>query len=146
VHVASRAALMSALHRRALGGLAALITAEVAGRSGREALGGFAEAHRALASGRPGAWAALQQVADTATATSPEAAAVADLALAVLRGYGIGADEAVHATRLVSSTVNGFVTLERAGAFGHRAVEVGASWHRAVAALDRALASWPDGG
>ena len=146
VHVASRAALMSALHRRALRDLAARIGAAVAGRSGREALEGLADAHRDLAAERPGAWAALQQVADARTASSPDAAAVARLTLAVLHGYAIGSDEAVHATRLIGSTVNGFVTLERAGAFGHRDVDVAASWRRTLAALDRALESWPADG
>ena len=146
VHVANRGALMSGLHRRALRDLADRTGAAIAGRSGLAALQGFAEAHRSLARERPGAWAALQQVADSETVASPEAAAVAGLTLAVLRQYEIVSDEAIHATRMMGSTINGFVTLERSQAFSHRDVDLTASWRRMVLALDRSLRSWPTDG
>ncbi|GLY16751.1 hypothetical protein Kisp01_37660 [Kineosporia sp. NBRC 101677] len=143
VHVANRPALLAALHRRALGDLATRISHEIAGRSGLEALQGLAEAHRSLAQEHPGAWAALQQIADADTATSKEAAEVVQLNMAVLRQYDIAADETVHATRVIGSAINGFVSLELQHAFGHRDVDAEASFQRMVSALDRALRSWP---
>lgn len=145
-HVRDIAALRSGIHRLALDELGEAVVAEVAGRSGREALAGLAAAHRDYATRRPGAWAALQRPADDETAASPEAARVASLIAAVIRGYRLPESDTVHAVRLVGATITGFVALTDARSFAHRSESVDASWRHAVDALDRALTSWPQEG
>lgn len=145
-HVQGRSALLDGVHRLALGELGSRISEGVAGRSGGASLRGLADAHRTYATERPGAWAALQRPATAETAQSPEAARVASLMLAVIRGYPVPADAIVHAARLVGATVNGFLTLTGTGAFGHRTESEEKSWTFAIDALDRALHTWPTDG
>ncbi|WP_024368105.1 TetR/AcrR family transcriptional regulator [Arthrobacter sp. TB 26] len=142
-HVQGRTGLNSGIQRLVLDELGSRIGESVAGRSGEAALRGLADAHRNYATERPGAWAALQRPATKETAQSPEAAKVATLMLAVIRGYPIPAHELIHATRLVASTVNGFLALTRAEAFAHRPDDLNESWAAALNGLERALASWP---
>lgn len=40
-----------------------------------------------------------------------------DTVLAVLRGYGLQGEEALHATRYVRSVLHGYVALSRSGGF-----------------------------
>lgn len=145
-HVKSRDALLDAVHRLALGDLGSRVSEEVAGRSGKAALQGLVDAHRDFAAERPGAWAALQRVASSDTAQSPEAARVASLMLAVIRGYPVPEPALVHAARLVAATVSGFLVLTKSDAFNHRAEGQDESWLAAVNALDRALSTWPSEG
>jgi hypothetical protein len=58
--------------------------------------------------------------------------------LAILRGYGLEGDDAIHAARAVRSALHGFVSLEAAGGFG-LPVELDASFERMVGALARGL-------
>jgi len=143
-HVAGLVPLLDGVQVMALGELGDRVGAAVAGLSGRDALRGLADAHRAYALERPGAWAALQRPAAEAVAGSPEAARVAELLLAVVRGYPVPAPALVHAARFVGATVNGFLALTRADAFSHRSDSEHESWAAAVDALDRALRSWPE--
>ncbi len=87
--------------------------------------------------------AVLARPATPKTARSPGAIALVSLTFSVLRAYRLPEDELVHATRFIGATVNGFLALDRAGSFEHRDDQTDASWHRALDALDRALASWP---
>jgi len=141
-HVSGIAALLDRLHRRGLGELADLIAESTAGRSGRDALEAFTNAHRRLAENHPGLWQALQRPASAETVGSPEAARVASLSLAMLRGYDLDDDDGVHATRFVGATINGLLTLARVGSFDHRDASLEDSWRRSVDALDRALRTW----
>jgi AcrR family transcriptional regulator len=142
-HVRDREALLDGMQRLALDELATRIGDAVAGRSGRDALDALAVAHRTYAHDAPGRWATMQRPASADTAASPGAERVATLTLAVLRGYGLGEDAAVHATRLVAATITGFVALDAADAFAHRPTATEDSWSAAIDALDRALRTWP---
>ncbi|RFA10355.1 hypothetical protein B7R54_14910 [Subtercola boreus] len=142
-HVRDRAAVLDGVHTLALGELADRIAAEIAGRSRRDALVGMIGAYRGFARDRPGRWDALQRPANAETVQSGEAARLVELTWAVLRGYALPDAELVHATRLVGATINGFLSLERVGSFGHRAPDTEVSWARAVDVLDAALAAWP---
>jgi AcrR family transcriptional regulator len=142
-HVRDRAAVLDGVHTLALAELAELIAVETAGRSGRDALAGLAEAHRSYAGEHPGRWAALHSRAAPETARSDAAARVVSLLWAVLRAYDLAEAELVHATRFVGGTIDGFLALERAGAYAHRDEASDHSWQRVVDAMDRALASWP---
>ncbi|WP_460778873.1 TetR/AcrR family transcriptional regulator [Microlunatus antarcticus] len=142
-HVRDRAELFAGIHELALDELADRMGAAVAGRAGRDALVGLAEAQRAYARESPGRWAALQQQATPTTVGSPGARRVAELTLAVLRGYDLPEAELVHVTRFVGATVNGFLALERSGGFGHRTPAPDASWQRTLTALDAIVRAWP---
>jgi hypothetical protein len=66
------------------------------------------------------------------------AAAAVQPLFAVLRGYGLEGDGAVHAARAVRSALHGFVAHETAGGFGIP-VDLEASFEAMVAALARGL-------
>tara|TARA_R110002020_G_scaffold46850_8_gene133437 strand:- start:1880 stop:2482 length:603 start_codon:yes stop_codon:yes gene_type:complete len=140
-HVRDRAALLDGIHRLALAELADRVGAAIAGRAGRDALIALADAHRDLATERPGIWTALQRTAGPDTVHSAEAARVATLILAVLRGYDLPDAHLVHATRFVGATINGYLALDRSGAYSARDESTDASWQWAIDALDRALRS-----
>jgi len=142
-HVRDRAELLAGVHELALDELADRIGAAVAGRAGRDALVGLAEAQRIFAREHPGRWAALQQPAAPSTVASPGAGRVATLTMAVLRGYDVPEPELVHVTRFLGATVNGFLALERSGAYAHRRPEPEVSWQRTLTALDALIRAWP---
>jgi hypothetical protein len=78
-----------------------------------------AHAYRAFATQRPGLYASTMRSPDPDdaehTAASQEAL---DVALAVMRSYGIEGLDAVHAIRIYRSGLHGFVAQEASGAFG----------------------------
>jgi len=57
---------------------------------------------------------------------------------AVLAGYGLSGDDAIHATRAVRAALHGFAALESGGGFG-MSQPVDASFDRLVALLDDGL-------
>ncbi|MET4782942.1 WHG domain-containing protein [Glaciihabitans sp. UYNi722] len=142
-HVRDRAAVLDGVHELALDELAEQIATAVAGRAGHEALVGLADAQRAYARRWPGRWEALQRPAASSTVQSEAAARVVTLTFAVLRGYALPDDELVHVTRMLGASVNGFITLERAGNFAHREPDTEASWQRILTALDALFRAWP---
>jgi len=109
------------------------------GRAGEDALTAMAHAYRAYARAHPGRYAATQRAPapdDDELATA--AARAVGVLLAVLRGYGLEGDEAIHAARAVRSALHGFVALESGGGFGIP-VALDESFDRMVAALARGL-------
>jgi AcrR family transcriptional regulator len=109
------------------------------GRAGDDALTAMAHAYRAYARAHPGRYAATQRApaaGDDERATA--AARAVDVLLAVLRGYGLEGDDAIHAARAVRSALHGFVALESGGGFGIP-VALDESFDRMVAALARGL-------
>jgi AcrR family transcriptional regulator len=131
------------LHRRlALAGAAdftAAIGDATVGRSGPDALRACAAAYRAYAKKHPGRYGAIQRAPDRA---DTELAAAGDrltrLLYAILHGYGLDEDDAVHATRALRSALHGFVTLEAAGGFG-LLQDIDESYERLVDLLDAGL-------
>jgi AcrR family transcriptional regulator len=109
------------------------------GRAGDDALTAMAHAYRAYAHAHPGRYAATQRApaAGDDELAAPAARAV-DVLLAVLRGYGLEDDDAIHAARAVRSALHGFVALESGGGFGIP-VALDESFDRMVAALARGL-------
>ncbi|MEN0072651.1 MAG: WHG domain-containing protein [Propionicimonas sp.] len=144
-HVRDLAALRDAIAESALCELNDRISLGIAGRSGADALRGFADAHRAFARESPGRWDSLQRQTGDAVAASVAARTVVALTDAVLRGYELPPAERVHAIRLLGSTINGFLNLERAGSFDHSTPSSQVSWNRAIDALDAVLRGWPAG-
>ncbi len=141
-HVRDRETLLDEVTALAFRELAVRVGAAIAGRAGRDALVGWATAHRDYAQRHPGRWQAMQRPPGSGPAGVSAARELVALNSAVLRGYDLPEPEHVHATRLLGSTINGFLTLEGSGAFAHRAPPAAASWDRVLDALDAVLRAW----
>ncbi|WP_344865473.1 TetR/AcrR family transcriptional regulator [Amycolatopsis ultiminotia] len=142
-HVRDREALLDGIGALALSELVARIAEVVAGRAGRAALEGYATVYRTYARERPGRWQSLQRRAGEAVVRSDAAREVVALTAAVLRGYPVPAAEHVHAVRLLGSTINGYLALERIGSFDHSTPSPEVSWRKTVEVLDVLLRAWP---
>jgi AcrR family transcriptional regulator len=120
--------------------LADALRVAAAGRAGTEALVAVADAYRAYARAHPGSYAALQQARELSRSeeAARAAAAVVDVVVAVLRGYGLEGDDAVHATRAIRAALHGFVLLEEVGGFAMEQ-SIDESFGRLVATLDAGL-------
>lgn len=116
-HVDGLGDLRARLGARGARDLAAQLQAAAAGASGAEALRRVAGAYRAYAHAHPGTYASMQVAFDREENQVAGAAAVGVI-LAVLEGYGVTGDRAIHAVRAIRSALHGFVTLEREGGFG----------------------------
>jgi AcrR family transcriptional regulator len=113
------------------------------GRAGDDALTAMAHAYRAYAREHPGRYAATQHApADDDAELSAAGARAVDVLLAILRGYDLEGDAAIHAARAVRSALHGFVALEAGGGFGIQ-VDLDESFDRMVAALARGLRDGP---
>jgi AcrR family transcriptional regulator len=115
--------------------LADVLQAAAVGLAGRDALAAIATAYRAYAREHPGTYAALQRAADV-TRSPEDAGRLVGTVVAVLRGYGLDGDAAVHGTRVVRAALHGFVVLEAEGGFG-MPLDLDESFGRLVATLDR---------
>ena len=119
--------------------LAAAIAEAAAGRSGRDALAAVADAYRAFAHAHPGLYGAMQRPPDPADADAVQTGErVVELVAAVLRGYALEGDDAIHGVRLVRAVLHGFVSLEAAGGFA-LPLSLDETWRRLVEMLDRGL-------
>jgi AcrR family transcriptional regulator len=116
-HVEGLGDLRARLGERGARELAAEVQAAAAGRSGVDALRAVANGCRAYAHAHPGTYAASQIVSGREENEAAAAAAVS-VFLAVLEGYGISGEAAIHAVRAVRSALHGFVALELEGGFG----------------------------
>jgi AcrR family transcriptional regulator len=137
-HVASLGDLRDRLALRGIEQLDAELAAAAAGRAATDALRAVAAAYRGYARAHPGCYAAMQP-AGPATRTEAGERLVA-IVLAVLRGYGLEGDDAVHATRAIRAALHGFTSLEAEGGFG-LPIAVDESFDRLVALLDLGLRS-----
>jgi AcrR family transcriptional regulator len=135
-HVGGLEDLRQRIGERGRRELAAALGAAAAGRSERDALEAVAHAYRAYAREHPGCYAALQRA--PGRGSDQDAQAVIDVVVAVLRGYGLGGEDAVHAVRTIRAALHGFASLEAEGGFG-LPLSVDASFERLVAVLDRGL-------
>jgi AcrR family transcriptional regulator len=122
--------------------LASALGRAVEGRSGFDALQALAIAYCAFARDHPGTYAAAQRSRELAH--DPDAQAAAEAAvrvvLAVLRGYDLAGDEAVHGVRLTRIALHGLVSLEAAGGFAI-ALSIDETFARLLAMLDLGLRS-----
>jgi AcrR family transcriptional regulator len=138
-HVGSLDDVRRRVARVALEELAGAMRAAAVGRAGDDALVAMAAAYRDYARIHPGRYAATQRAPAAADDELRAAAAEAvDVVLAILRGYGLEGEDAIHAARAVRSALHGFVALETGGGFGIP-VDLDESFARMVAALARGL-------
>ncbi len=115
------------------------------GKSGNAALRALADAYRSYARHHPGRYAATLRAPESGDdALRAASEAVLQIVFAVLDGYGLSGADLVDATRVLRSTLHGFVSLESAGGFGIPQ-DVDRSFDRVVASLDAAFRSWSSG-
>jgi AcrR family transcriptional regulator len=112
----------------------------VAGRSGRDALAAFATAFRRFVAGHPGRYSATIGAGFTGPDDPLLAASarVLDAIAAVLRGYGVPAEDVDHALRTLRSMFHGFATLQSADAF-HWTGDPDDSFEWMIGFIDRGL-------
>jgi AcrR family transcriptional regulator len=138
-HIAGLGDLRRRLAIRGMRELGIAMQTAAAGRARGDALRAVADAYRTYALRHPGAYAALQRAPAEADAEAVTAATqVVEVVLAVLRGYGLEGDDAVHAARIVRSTLHGFVALELGGGFA-MPLDLDESFARLIGVLDRGL-------
>jgi AcrR family transcriptional regulator len=118
-HVAGQEALRREIALLGLRDLAGRMQRAAVGKAREDALEAIAHAYRGFARERPGVHAASRRAPDPADAELAEAgAAVVDVLVAVLAGFGLRGDDALHAIRAFRAAVGGFAELEAAGGFG----------------------------
>jgi AcrR family transcriptional regulator len=118
-HVAGDAAIRRELALYGMREMARRLGRAAVGKAGDAALLAAAHAYRAFAHEHPGVYAATERAPDLADAELAAAAAeLVGIVLAVLAGYGLEGDAAIHATRGLRSLIHGFVSLEAGGGFG----------------------------
>lgn len=118
-HVAGLPGLRRELALLGLRELARRLERAAVGRAGDDALVAIAQAYRAYAREHPGVYAATQRTPEGHDpAWAAAGAEVVGIVLAVLAGYGLEGDDALHATRALRSLLHGFVALETVGGFG----------------------------
>ncbi len=138
-------------HIRSLEGLKDHLTAQglrslldrsrdaMAGVAGRDALDALGYSQRRFAKEHPGLWVATQlPVAGWSEASQTAGDAYLALGLAVLRGYGVTGDAAIHAARFIRASLRGFIDLELGGGFG-LPQDVDASFSTLLKMLDAGL-------
>ncbi len=136
VHVDGLGDLRHRLAARGARELSDELQAAAAGRAGTDALQAVADAYRSYAHRHPGTYAAVQSA--RATTGGEAAEQLVGVVLAVLRGYGLGGDDAVHAARVLRAALHGFVSLEAEGGFG-LPLRLDESFRLLVAVLDTGL-------
>ena len=138
-HVDGRDDVLRAIAVRGVRELTSALRQAAVGRSSADALTAAARAYRAYARAHPGRYAATVAAPTRGDEEHRAAASEAvDVMLAVMRGWDLEGDDAIHAVRAFRSAVHGFVAIEAADGFG-MAVDVDASFDRLVATLAEGL-------
>jgi len=138
-HIDGLGDLRARLGARGARELAATLQIAAAGRARGDALRAVAAAYREYAHAHPGTYAAMQVVSDSEEFEAA-GAEVVGLIVAVLRGYGLDGEQAIHAVRAIRSSLHGFVSLEREGGFG-LPIDIDDSFDNLVTMLDAGLAA-----
>jgi AcrR family transcriptional regulator len=125
----------------ALAGIAELAErcrAAVMGLAGPDALRALAQAYRSYATAHPGVYPLTQVARPGDTGYENVAGRLLEPVLALLAGFGLQGDEAIHAARTVRSALHGFTLLASNRGFGLD-TDVDASFSWMVEALTTAL-------
>ena len=145
-HVAGLDGLLDDTTALALQNIADLLADALPGKSGRDALVVLANVQRDFARAHPGRWQAAQRRLSPEAAAASAGGRIARAARAIVRSYGLSGDDEVHAVRLLSSAVNGFIALESGGSFDHSDPPPADSWIRTLDAVDASLRVWTSAG
>jgi AcrR family transcriptional regulator len=138
-HVDGRPGLLRAVALQGVRELTAALRDAAVGRSREEALAATAGAYRDYARAHPGRYAAaVAAPAPDDEEHNTAAKETLDVVDAVLRGWHLAGDDAIHAARTFRSAIHGFVALETAGGFGIP-LDLDESFDRLVATLAAGL-------
>jgi AcrR family transcriptional regulator len=136
---------LDAVHRglalRGLEEAAARCQAATVGKARADALFAFAHAYWQFAREHPGLYAASVRAAkpgENDIATAGEM--LIGFVLAVLAGYGVKGDDALHATRGLRAIIHGFVSLDAMGGFRLK-LDLAESFDRVLGAFAKDLAA-----
>jgi AcrR family transcriptional regulator len=140
-HVAGADALQQLVATRAKNELAEVLARATVGKARADAVDALARAYLEWATAHPGRYATTLRAPrmDDAAEVAASSRAVR-VTFDALAGYGLEGDDAIDATRLIRSTLHGFVALKAAGAF--ELPDLDRSFTRMVAALQQSLANW----
>lgn len=150
-HISGATDLRTAVTAYVLDELAAATSTAMTAGEGRDLLVAYADAIRDFARRSPGRYDATTRqrvppASDPAAETTDAVAAAitagrrnADLALTVVRSYGIAETNETYAVRLMSSLIHGYITLEIAGTFAHSDPPSETTWPEVLEDLDRTL-------
>jgi AcrR family transcriptional regulator len=145
-HVSSLEAVRQSISVRAKNDMADAIGAAAIGRSRGEAVRALALAYRSWAGAHPGRYETTLRAAIPGDPADVRASSRAvEVIFASLDGYELSREATIDATRMIRSTLHGFVSLEAAGGF-MLPLDVDASFEAIVAALDRTLDGWQQAG
>ncbi len=146
-HVGSHEALLRAVALQGLRELGDALRRAAVGRARGDALVAIADAYRAYARAYPGRFAAAvagRSIRDPALQDA--GADVVAVLVAVVGGWGLADDDAIHAVRAIRSALHGFVVIEADGGFDID-LDLDVSFARLVqtlaAGLDAAPAATP---
>ncbi|GGJ46357.1 TetR/AcrR family transcriptional regulator [Deinococcus roseus] len=118
-HIENLDQLMDGLNVRGMQKIIEATRIAAAGRSGKDALFAMASGFREVAKQHPGLYAATQV---SVHKFGPEARELAstylNALLAVLQGYQLEEEQALHFIRILRSLLKGFIDLELGGGFG----------------------------
>ena len=138
-HIENRDALLRQLSLRGIEGLNAATADAAVGRAGEDALRSMARAYRAYAHAHPGLYeASLAAPPSTDAELNAAAARAIEVMTATVREWELDGDELVDIIRAIRSSLHGFVTLERQGAFALPR-DLDRSYERLVDALIKGL-------
>jgi AcrR family transcriptional regulator len=141
-HIGSLDDLRRGIGLLALAELRDVLASAAIGRSGPDALREVALAYAAYARAHPGRYASTIAAPSPGEQERAELAGrVLEVVFAVLAGYGLVGDDAVHATRVMRAALHGFVTLEASGGFG-MPQDIAVSFEYLIGTLDDSLARW----
>lgn len=141
-HVAGLDGLLDDTTALALQEVADRLGDALPGKSGRDALVALADVHRDFARAHPGRWQAAQRRLSPEAAGASAGMRISRAVRAIVRSYGLSGDDEVHAVRLLSSAINGFIALEFGGGFDHSDPPAADSWIRTLDAVDASLRVW----
>ncbi|MEU4454263.1 TetR/AcrR family transcriptional regulator [Nocardioides sp. NPDC023903] len=150
-HISGATDLRTAVTAYVLDELADATSTAMAAGEGRDLLVAYADAIRDFARRSPGRYDATTrqhvppasepaaEIPDSVAAAITAGRRNADLALTVVRSYGIAETNETYAVRLMSSLIHGYITLELAGTFAHSDPPSETTWPEALDDLDRTL-------
>jgi AcrR family transcriptional regulator len=138
-HVAGHEALLRAIALRGLRELGDVLRRAAVGRARGDALTAVADAYRAYAGAHPGCFAATVVAPPPDDAERQQAAEeIVGVFVAIVGGWGLQDDDAIHAVRAIRSSLHGFVAIEAADGFTLE-VDVDVSFVRLVQTLAAGL-------
>jgi AcrR family transcriptional regulator len=138
-HITSLSDLQRRLAVEGLRGLGEAQRAAAVDRAGSDALHAVAHAYRHYAHTHPGRYAAaVRAPAPDDQEAQTVATGLTRMMLAIMRGYHLDGDAALHAVRAARAALHGFTALEQAAGFG-MPYDIDTSFDQLITILDAGL-------